>query len=47
MLKSLSVKTFKSLADVNVELGLVNVFIGANGSGKSNLLEAHSAAPVV
>lgn len=40
MLKNLSVRTFKSLADVNVELGLVNVFIGANGSGKSNLLEA-------
>lgn len=33
-------KTFKSLADVTVELGLVNVFVGANGSGKSNLLEA-------
>ena len=40
MLKNLSVKTFKSLDDVTVELGLVNVFIGANGSGKSNLLEA-------
>ncbi|MDE0448082.1 MAG: ATP-binding protein [Spirochaetaceae bacterium] len=40
MLKRLSVRTFKSLADVHVELGLVNVFIGANGSGKSNLLEA-------
>ena len=40
MLESLSVRTFKSLEDVTVELGLVNVFIGANGSGKSNLLEA-------
>lgn len=40
MLENLSVKTFKSLEDVTVELGLVNVFIGANGSGKSNLLEA-------
>ena len=40
MLKSLSVKTFKSLEDVTVDLGLVNVFIGANGSGKSNFLEA-------
>jgi len=40
MLKNLSVKTFKSLADVTVDLGLVNVFVGANGSGKSNLLEA-------
>ena len=40
MLESLSVRTFKSLEDVTVDLGLVNVFIGANGSGKSNLLEA-------
>ena len=40
MLEHLSVRTFKSLDDVTVDLGLVNVFIGANGSGKSNLLEA-------
>ena len=40
MLEQLSVKTFKSLEDVTVDLGRVNVFIGANGSGKSNLLEA-------
>ena len=40
MLDNLSVKTFKSLDDVTIDLGLVNVFIGANGSGKSNLLEA-------
>ena len=40
MLERLSVRTFKSLDDVTVDLGQVNVFIGANGSGKSNLLEA-------
>lgn len=40
MLEKLSVRTFKSLEDVTVELGWVNVFVGANGSGKSNLLEA-------
>ena len=40
MLEQLSVRTFKSLEDVTVDLGRVNVFIGANGSGKSNLLEA-------
>lgn len=40
MIEHLSVRTFKSLEDVTVDLGLVNVFIGANGSGKSNLLEA-------
>ena len=40
MLERLSVRTFKSLDEVTVELGVVNVFIGANGSGKTNLLEA-------
>ena len=40
MIERFSVKTFKSLEDVTVQLGQVNVFIGANGSGKSNLLEA-------
>ncbi len=40
MIENLSIRTFKSLEDVKVDLGLVNVFIGANGSGKSNLLEA-------
>ena len=40
MLEKLSVRMFKSLEDVTVDLGVVNVFIGANGSGKSNLLES-------
>jgi energy-coupling factor transporter ATP-binding protein EcfA2 len=40
MLRRIRVGGFKSLLDVDVELGVVNVFIGANGSGKSNLLEA-------
>lgn len=40
MIDRFEVKAFKSLVDVEVELGQVNVFIGANGSGKSNLLEA-------
>lgn len=40
MLEKLSVRTFKSLEDVTIDLGMVNVFIGGNGSGKSNLLEA-------
>ena len=45
MIENFSVRTFKSLEDVTVGLGLVNVFIGANGSGKSNLLEA-AGSPV-
>ncbi|MDP2815128.1 MAG: AAA family ATPase [Rectinemataceae bacterium] len=40
MLNKIKVESFKSLENVEIELGLVNVFIGANGSGKSNLLEA-------
>ncbi len=40
MLSGFTVKGFKSLLETDVELGPINVFIGANGSGKSNLLEA-------
>jgi predicted ATPase len=40
MIKRLSIQSFKSIESVELELGQVNVFIGANGSGKSNLLEA-------
>jgi len=40
MLTRFEVKGFKSLVDVSIDLGAVNIFIGANGSGKSNLLEA-------
>ncbi|MCK5035033.1 MAG: AAA family ATPase, partial [Candidatus Sabulitectum sp.] len=40
MIKSFTVKAFKSIPDLTIELGQINVFIGANGSGKSNILEA-------
>ena len=41
MLSSITIEGFKSIAErVTVELGRVNVFIGANASGKSALLEA-------
>lgn len=40
MIQKLKIESFKSLEKVEVELGQVNVFVGANGSGKSNLLEA-------
>lgn len=39
-LDKVSVKSFKSLVEGEVSLARINVFIGANGSGKSNLLEA-------
>lgn len=40
MINKISIESFKSLENVKVELGNLNVFVGANGSGKSNLLEA-------
>ncbi|MFP4309483.1 MAG: AAA family ATPase [Desulfococcaceae bacterium] len=40
MIRHLRVKNFKSIESVDLEPGKVNVLIGANGSGKSNLLEA-------
>ncbi len=40
MINSFTIRAFKSITDLTVELGQVNVFIGANGSGKSNILEA-------
>lgn len=40
MITKVSIKAFKSLEDVEIDLGNLNVFVGANGSGKSNLLEA-------
>lgn len=38
--RQVTVKGFKSIVDQTVALGRVNCFIGANGAGKSNVLEA-------
>ena len=41
MLDKISIAGFKSLLELqDLELGQVNVLIGANGSGKTSLLEA-------
>ncbi len=41
MLKAVTIQGFKSIRELkDLELGQVNVFVGANGSGKSNFLEA-------
>lgn len=40
MLRKLSVYGFKSIHEQSIDLGRVNCFIGANGVGKSNILEA-------
>ena len=39
-INEISIRNFKSLYDVSFEPGKLNVFIGANGSGKSSVLEA-------
>ena len=39
-IKKLVFKNFKTLEEVSFEPGRVNVFIGANGSGKTTILEA-------
>lgn len=40
ILRQIHIKGFKSIVDQTIELGRVNCFIGANGVGKSNVLEA-------
>ena len=40
MLKKLIVERFKSIRAATIELGRVNLFIGGNGAGKSNIIEA-------
>lgn len=40
MIDAITIQGFKSVVDASLELGALNVLIGANGSGKSNVLEA-------
>lgn len=40
MLDSVTIKGFKSIVDAELTLGALNVMVGANGAGKSNVLEA-------
>lgn len=40
MIKRIEIKGYKSIEDLTLDLGRLNVFIGSNGSGKSNILEA-------
>src|SRR5262249_49509592 len=44
MIRKVRVKNFKSIADLTLDLGRITVLIGANGSGKSNILEAFALA---
>lgn len=40
IVRKVSIKNYKSLVNEVIELGRVNIFIGSNGCGKSNILEA-------
>ena len=44
MIRKVRVNNYKSIVDVALDLGRVTVLIGANGSGKSNILEAIALA---
>lgn len=44
MIKEISIKNFKSIVDLKLDMGRVNVLIGANGCGKTNILEAIALA---
>lgn len=44
MLRKLRIQNFKSILDDSLELGRINVFIGENGCGKTNILEALAMA---
>ena len=39
-LSSISIKHFKMIADVNLPLSTTTILVGANGSGKSSILQA-------
>lgn len=40
MIREINIKNFKSIVDLTLDLGQFNVIIGANGCGKTNILEA-------
>ena len=44
MLRQIKIENYKSVVSQTLQLGLFNVVIGANGCGKSNLLEAIALA---
>ena len=44
MIRKVRVENYKSIPDLTLDLGRVTVLIGANGSGKTNILEAIALA---
>ena len=47
MISKIEIKNFKSIVDLTLELGRLNVFIGENGCGKTNILEAITCNSIV
>lgn len=44
MIKSIQIEKYKSIKELEIPLGRINVLIGENGAGKSNILEAIALA---
>ncbi|SDO68142.1 Predicted ATPase [Aureimonas jatrophae] len=44
MIRKITIENYKSIVNEALDLGRVNVFIGENGAGKSNILEAIALA---
>ncbi|MBB6559005.1 putative ATPase [Acidovorax soli] len=44
MIEEIKIENYKSIEEIKIPLGLVNVFIGENGAGKSNILEVIALA---
>jgi AAA15 family ATPase/GTPase len=44
MIEKIRIQNFKSILDYTLELGRINVLIGENGAGKTNILEAFATA---
>ena len=44
MIKKITIQQFKSVLNAELDFGRVNMFIGSNGAGKSNVLEAIGVA---
>jgi predicted ATP-dependent endonuclease of OLD family len=40
LIQGVAIRRFRSIADLKIATGALTVFVGANGSGKSNVLRA-------
>ena len=47
MLKHISIKGYKSIKELDLDLSPINVLIGANGSGKSLVVQKSLETPIM